>query len=68
MLCCCTNDFQFFTSAAYGLSTPGQFERLADPLGDRHVARTRNALNLAVFRILQNYLQSLSHRMSLYDS
>jgi hypothetical protein len=50
-----------FTSARQGQSLP-------DPLRDRHAAGARHALNLPVFGILQNHLQSLSHIMSITDS
>ena len=62
------DDGELFPDAAQRLAAACEIQRLPDPLGDRHVARTRHALNLSILRILQNHLQSLSHSMSLFDS
>lgn len=55
-------------SVAKGFAPPGEFKGLADPLGNGHTSRTRGALHLAVLGILKNYLQPLSHGMSVSDS
>jgi hypothetical protein len=40
----------------------------AHPLGDREPPGAGHTLNLPILAILQNHLQTLSHRMSLEDS
>ena len=60
--------FKFLPDVAERLLQGVLEPALAGPLRDRHVARTRHALNLSVFRILQNHLHSFSHVMSLSDS
>jgi hypothetical protein len=43
-------------------------ERLPDPFGNRHLAGARGALNLAVFGVLEDDLQSFSPNLSIFDS
>ena len=43
-------------------------ERLSNPFGNRHAARVRGALDLAVLRILKDHLESFSRRLSIFGS
>ena len=62
------DDLKFLPHAAQRLATPGQIERLADPLRNRHVAGVGCALNFAIFGILKDHLQSFRHNVSIIDS
>ena len=64
----CTNDFKFLASVSYRLAPTGHIQRLADPFGNRHVARARHTLNFPVVGIPHNDLQPFSHMVSLSDS
>ena len=46
----------------------GLFERLPHPFGNRHLPRACGTLNLAVFRIFEDDLQSFSHMLSIFES
>src|SRR6185312_8454511 len=59
---------EFFGNIYPGFLSTGMRERLAHPFRNRHSSRTRYPLNIAVFGILENNLQSLRHVRSLVDS
>jgi hypothetical protein len=52
MLHCRANDIKLLSSVVDRFASTRQIQRLADPLGDRHVPGPRHALNIAVVRIL----------------
>lgn len=60
------DDFEFGGDLA--LAFAGLPQGLANPLGDGHAAQPGGALNIAIFRVLNDYLQPFSHEMSLVDS
>ncbi len=66
--CCSADDFELPTDPAHRLTATCLSERLPDPFGNRHLPRARGALNLAVFRVLEDDLQSFSHNLSIFDS
>jgi len=63
-----TDNFKFLAEAARGLLSACRIPRLPDPLGQRHVTRPRNTLDVSMFRLFQDYPQSFRHGMSLSDS
>jgi hypothetical protein len=68
VLRCRTDHVELLANVPQRLAATCDIEGLPDPLGNRHAARARQALNFPVFRVLENDLQSFSHDMSLYDS
>jgi hypothetical protein len=62
------DDLQLFSRVTQGFATPCRAESLADPLGNRHALETGEALNLTQFPVIQEDLQTLTHRNSLIDS
>jgi len=62
------DNFKFFSDIGYWFTPTRQIECLADPFSDRHMTRARYTLNFSVFWISHNYLQPLSHGLSLSDS
>lgn len=66
--CRCSNDIKLGCNLAARLSFTGQYQGLPHPFGDGHTTKARRTLDVAILRILHDYLQPLSHRMSLLDS
>ena len=63
-----SNNYHLGRNFAAGFAPAGLNQRLADPFGNGHAPQTRCALDIAIFRVLNDDLQTLSHIMSLFDS
>jgi hypothetical protein len=63
-----SNDLQFGRSFAARLAPAGLHKCLSHPFGNGNAAQTRRTLNVAIFGVLNDNLQPLSHEMSLFDS
>jgi len=66
--CRYSNDVEFGRSLAARLAPAGLHKCLPHPFGNGHAAQTHGTLNVAIFGVLNDDLQPLSHEMSLFDS
>jgi len=63
-----TDDVKFLAGIAGRFTPPRPVQRLADPFCNGHMPRARHALNFTVVGVLQDYLESFSHIVSVSDS
>ena len=68
MTSCGADDVESLAEIADGLAATSHGQCLADPGGDRQVLTAGRTLDLPIFRIPEDDLQSLSHLMSENDS
>ena len=57
---CGPDDLELLADPARGLAAMCQIECLPNPFGYRHLAGARGALNLMVFGVFEDHLQSFS--------
>jgi hypothetical protein len=62
------DDRELLARVTQGFAAPCRAESLADPLGNSHALKTREALNLTQFPVIQEDLQTFTHGNSLIDS
>ena len=63
-----SNDVELGRNLAARLAPAGLHKRLPHPFSNGHAAQTRRTLDIAIFGVLNDNLQPLSHEMSLFDS
>jgi hypothetical protein len=63
-----SNDVELGRNLAARLAPAGLHKCLPHPFGNGQAAQTRRTLDVAIFGVLNDDLQPLSHRMSVIDS